>query len=825
MFKTLLRSDWRAGEWRVPLLALVLAVASLATVGLLADRVRVALETRAHSLLGADLRIAGTRPLADDLEHRAHALGLRTLRSYTFPSMVAVGERTLLARLDAQQTGYPLRGGMEIDRGQGARRVSAIPEAGTVWLELTALRRLGAEIGAEIDIGERTFRIAAVLLRADDTVAGFSGFAPRVLMNAADLPSTGLMQYGSRISYGFMVAGAQPAVEAFRAAVEPGLSGGEKLESVRDARPEIRTALERAEHFLGLAALATAMLAGAAMALAARRYVTRHLDAGAILRCLGASGRQLVVLAAAQVLTVGVAGVALGGLAGYAAQWLLVETVPLLQGAALPPPGWGPVLRAAASGLVLLLGFAFLPLTRLAKVPPLRVLRHELGLPDRRAWLVYAGAALVMGGLFLCQAGSLRLGGFVLAAMVVGVGGFALVAYGGLRVLHAGLRHAGPHWRYAAGTLLRSGGGTVFQIAALAVGGMALLLLTLVRGDLLRSWEATLPPDTPNHFLVNVQPGQRAAIASEFTQRGLPAPDWMPMVRGRLVEINGRAVGPQDYPDSRAQALVAREFNLSYAEHMPAWNKTVGGQWWGSCGEACVQAQWSVERGIAETLGIHLGDELVYDLAGSRVSARVTHLREVKWDSMRVNFFVIASPDVLRDFPATYLSSVHVPPDQSALADVIARAYPNLVLVDTGAAIAQVREIIDQIAAAASLLFTFTLLSGLVVLYAALLATQDARRHEAAVLRVLGAQGGWLRRVHQREFILLGGLAGGLSAAAAVLAGGGLAQAVLDIPYHPGWGVWVAGVGGGIVAVSLAGQWVMRTALRSAPLPELRATA
>ncbi|MDH2916167.1 MAG: FtsX-like permease family protein [Gallionella sp.] len=851
----LLRRDWRAGEWRVLLLALVLAVGSLATVGLFADRVRQALQQQAQSLIGADLRITSTRPFSPDYRKSAERQGLQVVQSRTFPSMVAHGERVLLSEIQAVEMGYPLRGKIEVDGGAGestsvpSPRPSdganshstkpasgqvagypggrgsktegewGIPASGTVWVDARLLRRLDMSVGDEIGIGTQHFKVAARIVKDIDQSIGFASFAPRVLLNEADLASTGLVQEGSRISYRLMIAGDAAQVAALKATLQERLTGNEKLEDVRDARPEIRTALERAEHFLGLAALTAAILAGAAMALAARRFVLRHLDGVAVMRCLGAQQRQVLRLFLYQFIVLGVVAVMLGGLLGYATQALLVESIASMRDASLPAPSVLPLLKAAASGFALLLGFAFLPLLQLRKVSPLRVLRRELGLPEASAWLIYGLAVGVLAGLFLWHAGSLKLGLAVLGGLLAGLILFGWLAWLLLRGLARYASLFQTHWRQAFSNLARHGRSAAVQVVALSLGGMALLVLTLVRADLMESWQGKLPPDAPNRFVVNVQSDQYQPILDFFVQRALPAPELQPMIRGRLVAINDLAINGDSYPDPRARGLVEREFNLSYMEQMPTWNEVVGGRWWkkGGIGEL------SVEEGIAKTLNIKLGDKLTYDVAGSRFTAQVSNLRKVQWDSMKVNFFVITTPELLRDFPTSYLSSFYLPPDKARVGDELSRAFPNILLIDTGAVIAQVRGIMDQIAQTVSAVFLFTLLSGLAVLYAALLATQDERSHEAAILRTLGADSRYLRRLHLSEFAILGGLSGLFAAAGAVLLGWVLARFVLEVPYSGNPAIWLIGVSGGVLIVTASGWLSTHSAVRLPPMRVLRA--
>jgi len=824
----LLRRDWRAGEWRVLLLALVLAVGSLATVGLFADRVRQALQQQAHDLIGADLRITSTRPFSTDYRKLAETRGLQVVQSRTFPSMVVHGEQVLLSEIQTAEAGYPLRGRIGIDDGisspptpltQVGEGSVLIPARGTVWADERLLRRLDLNVGDEVGIGAQRFTVAARIVKDIDPSFGFFSFAPRVLMNDADLASTALLQEGSRISYRLLIAGETAQVQGYRIAIEPGLSGNEKVEDVRDARPEIRITLERAEHFLGLAALTAAILAGVALALAARRFVLRHLDGCAVMRCLGAQQSQVLWLFLYQFILFGVLAVLLGGLLGYATQAALVESIASLRDANLPQPGALPLLKAAASGFALLLGFTILPLLQLRRVSPLRVLRRELGLPQASGWLIYGLAVGVLAGLFLWHAGSLKLGLAVLGGLLAGLVVFGWLAWVLVHTLARFSTRLPAHCRQAFNNLARHGHSSVVQVVAFSLGGMALLLLTLVRGDLLQSWQGKLPPDAPNRFVIHIQPDQLQGVNVFFMRHGLPPPALLPMVRGRLLAINDQMISAENYADPRTQGLVEREFNLSYAERMPEWNELVSGAWWAENGKG----QLSVEEGIAKTLGIHLGDELTYDVTGSRFTARVSNLRKVQWDSMKVNFFVITTPEILRDFPASYLSSFYLPPDKVRAGDELAREFPNLLLIDTGAVIAQVRGIVDQIAQTVSAVFLFTLLTGLAVLYAALLSTQDERNHEAAILRTLGADSAYLRRLHLSEFALLGGLSGLFAAAGAVLLGWVLARFVLEIPWQFNASICVVGTVGGILIVTLSGWLATRQLLRRSPLQILKA--
>lgn len=810
----MLRRDWRAGEWRVLLLALVLAVGSVSTVGLFADRVYRALQHESHTLLGADIRLTSAHPFTPDYRAAAVRQGLQVSGMANFPSMLVAQNGNLLVEVIAVEPGYPLRGHLDIDDGS-VHRAHGIPQPGSVWADERMMRRLGVKRGDTVQLGELTLQVAARIVRDVDQSVGFASIAPRILVNQADLAATGLVQEGSRINYRLLAAGDARRVEAWRSWVGPRLQNGEKLEDVRDARPEIRTAMERASHFLGLAALTSAILAGVAIALAARRFIVRHLDACAVMRCLGAGQAQVLRLFLYQFVLLGLFGALLGGLLGYVAQAALVEMIPQMRTSDLPLPSLLPLLQAVLEGLVLLLGFAFLPLMQLVRVSPLRVIRRELGLPEMRASVGYLLGLGVLAALFVWQAGSIPLGVIVFSGLMAGMSVFAVLAWLAVRGL-AKLPLPGHH---ALANLSRHGWGSALQVMALGLGGMALLVLTMVRADLLRGWQDRLPPDAPNHFIVNIQPEQRESLRYFFAENGFSEPALFPMVRGRLVEINGKPVRSEDYPEPRARGLLEREFNLSWFDQLPDGNSLVQGEWWSN---GAVEVL-SVEEGIAKTLGLHMGDQLTYEVAGSRFSARVVNLRKVQWDSMRVNFFVVGPSALLKDYPASYITSFYLPPGQSVAADRLLAEFPNVLVIDTGAVIEQVRNIMDQIAQTLSAVFLFTLASGLAVLYAAMLAAQDERLHQAAILRTLGADSRYLRRLHLTEFGVLGALSGGLAAAGAAVLGRLIAERVLEIHYQPSGLMWLVGLGGGVLIVGASGWAATRRVVQGTPMQVLRA--
>jgi putative ABC transport system permease protein len=818
----MLSRDARAGELSVLIAALVLAAASVGTVGFFADRVKGALTRQANLLLGADLMVSADRPLPPDYAREAATRGLATVPVIRFNSMVqpAGGSDAVLADVKAVGATYPLRGAVVLalpDVPEG-RPATGAPRRGETWVDTRLAARLGLAPGAKLTVGESTLTVTAIVQQDPEVTGGLMSLGPRLLMNIDDVPATNLLQPGNRAAYRLLVAG--NAIDAYRAWALPQLSRGQRLESIRDVRPEIRQTLDRAEKFLGLSALVAVILAAVAVALAASRYLRRHLDAAAMMRCFGAPQGQTLTLFVIQFVVLGFSASVAGTLIALAGQQLLVALLGVMIHGDLPSPGWVSFASPIVTGLALLFGFALPPLVALSRVPPLRVLRRDLGMPRAGGILAYAVGAMTIGVLVLWQAQDLNTGAIMIggiAALIAAAAGAAWLLIVLLRVLP----HRGYTWRYGLANLRRRPLGSSLQIGALALGIMALLLLTLVRGDLMHNWRASLPPDAPNAFLINVLPDQVDGVTA-LLQRELKVDAVLrPMVRGRLVEVNGAPFNTTRLPDDRARQLGEREFNLSWTDALPLGNRVVAGQWW-KAGESGVAAGASLEEGIAQRLGIKVGDTLTYDVVGTRVNAKVTSLRKVDWDSFRVNFFALFAPGVLDALPRTYITAVRADSGNAAWLATLVRAYPNVLVIDVGELLRQVQSIMDQVARAVEFVFLFTLAGGVLVLEAAIAATQDERRYDAAVLRTLGASQRQLSAAHLAEFLALGALAGLLAAAGATATGFVLADRVFQIPFSWNPLLWVIGVSGAALCVALAGWLGTRSTLRAPPLAALR---
>ena len=829
--------DLRSGELNLLIVSVVLAVAALTAVGFFSDRLQAGLWRDARQLLGGDAVVVSDKPTAENFQKKALALGLKTNASLSFPSMAraddAKGGETKLVALKAVSEGYPLRGQMSLlnPQSQGTSNNSGasfftrdVPQPGQAWVDPALLEVLNLQMGDVIWLGDKSFQIAALIDREPDRGAAFMNFAPRVMIHQSDVPATGLIQPASRISYRMAVSGdeAQVNVQQFlkwaREEVDKPEVRGIQIESMESGRPEMRQTLDRAEKFLNLVALLAALLCAVAVALAARTFASKHLDACALLRVLGQSQQTLSVAYAFEFITAGMVASLLGVLLGYGVHHAFVWLLAGLVDAQLPPSSVAPALLGLGMGLTLLLAFGLPPVLQLAKVPAMRVIRRDMGgLQPASVGVLLTGLFGFAGALMWAsrdvKLGLMTVGGFAIATLL-----FAGATWFALKLLRKWVpSDATPRWLLlATRQVMARPVYAVVQVSALSVGLLALVLLVLLRTDLINSWRKATPVNAPDRFVINVQPDQTQAFQAALKQVGVKEYDWYPMIRGRLVAINGNAVSPLDYTDDRAKRLVDREFNLSARATKPEHNPVVQGQWQEGESDAV-----SVEIGIAKTLGLKMGDRLRFDVGGVISEGRITSLRKVDWGSMRANFFVIYPVDNLPDVPLSYMAAFKTP-DVPAFERNLLQQFPNVTSVDLRATLTQIQNVLDQVIRAVEFLFAFTLIAGLLVLTAAVTSTREERKREFAIMRALGATGRLLSQVQTAELVGVGLLAGFLASLVAELVGWGLARFVFEFEWTASLWVPAAGALTGAALAWIAGWWGLAEVLRQPVSQTLR---
>ncbi len=832
--------DFRSGELNLLLVSVVLAVAALSAVGFFADRLQAGLWRDARQLLGGDAVVVSDKVTPDGFIQKAKALGLTTQTTVNFPSMAraddAQGGDTKLVALKSVSEGYPLRGNMSLFKSDlndpktasdEVQLTREVPKPGTVWVDPALLESLNLHLGDRLWLGDKDFLIAALIHREPDRGANFMNFAPRVMLHQLDVAATGLVQPASRISYRMAVAGAedQRNVKLFldwaREQVQLPEVRGVQIESMESGRPEMRQTLDRAEKFLNLVALLAALLCAVAVALASRTFAARHLDGCALLRVLGQSQRTLSLAYGFEFVTAGLFASLLGLAVGFGIHHAFVWLLAGLVDAQLPPSSGAPVVLGLGMGLTLLIAFGLPPVLQLAKVPAIRVIRRDMGgLQPASIGVLVMGllgfAAALMWASRDVKLGLMTVGGFAMATLF-----FAAITWVMLKLLRRWVPgQTTPRWLLlATRQVMARPAYAVVQVSALSVGLLALVLLVLLRTDLISSWRKATPVNTPDRFVINVQPDQTAAFQTALSQAGVTAYDWYPMIRGRLVAINDKTVSPEDFSEDRAKRLVDREFNLSARAVKPEHNAVVQGKWKEDEKDAV-----SVEAGIAQTLGLKLGDRMRFDVGGVLSEGRITSIRKVDWGSMRANFFVMYPVDQLPDVPLSYMAAFKTP-DQKSFERNLLQQFPNITSVDMRATLTQVQKVLDQVIRAVEFLFAFTLLAGLLVLMAAVTSTREERKREFAIMRALGATGRLLSQVQTAELMGVGLLAGFLASSVAVGVGWGLARFVFEFDWTASLWVPLVGALTGALLAWVAGWWGLSEVLRQPVSQTLRQAA
>lgn len=815
--------ELRSAEVIVLLAAVALAVAALTAVGFLTDRIGRAVARQANEVLAADLRLRSPEPLPDEWRIRAREYGLRTAETQRFPTVVFAGEESALATINAVSDGYPLRGSVRIaDTLFGEQHVvDYIPPPGTIWAGGALLARLGIDVGDYISVGESNLRVGAVLTYRPDQSIGFASLAPSLLVNIQDVPATALVNEGSRVRYALLVAGDESDVDAFYEAIEDELPESLRLRTQEESGDRANNAADRAQRFLSLTAVITLLLSAVAVAMSARRFAHRRMDTVALMKSLGARQRFVISAAAVQLVLVGILGVLIGSAVGFVVESALTSMLGDLFASDLPDASLTPVALASGSALILLVGFALPSLIQLRNTPPLRVLRHD-EMPPPPSRMFVAGTSLVAVAALLYYAiGDALMLVIVLGGMLVVSG--ALYAAGRALVATMGRSRGGVGiaWRYGLANVARRGRDSAVQVVAFGLGLTVLLLLTLVRTDLLQGWQRTLDEDAPNHFLINIQPHERGSIAAIFQEYGIVAPRFVPLVRARMSTINGESVKTREYPVEDGEWMANREQNLTWAEQLSSSNEVIDGEWWPMdyAGAPLV----SMEEEAAAELGVGLGDELEFLVAGQNLSSTISSIRKINWDSFQPNFFMVLSPGALDGFPTTFVASLKIEPAQRDVLLRLVRAHPTVSVIDLDIILEQVRNIIDKASLAVQAVFTFTIAAGIAVLFAAVQSTIDERRFESAMLRALGVRRRTVLSGVLTEFAAVGFAAGILASAGASVLAAIVAVRLFDLGYEFSPMLWLSGLVAGVILVCTSGYIAARGAINAPPVEVLRA--
>lgn len=805
---------WRLAEMRLLFLALLVAVIAVTSVGFFTDRADRAMSAQATQLLGGDMVIVSTRPIDKSYLEEAEKQGLRTAQTITFPSMVSVGEKFQLAQVKAVSPDYPLHGAIEtsIDNNATIQETQVKTLKGNESLaESRLFISLDIKAGDVVQLGRSKTSLSKVINKMPDQATNAFQLAPTLILPMQQLAKTGLLTPASRASHSYLFAGNEQQIDDFKQWLKPQLKANERLRTLDDGLPSIQQALQRGQRFLKMASLLAVILAGAGIALSSYSLTQHETPAVAVLKTLGASRRQILFRYLSQLLLSATIAALIGLILGYFIQFLLANYLQDFVGQTLPAAGWRPVLIGFITAWIMVLGFSLPQLMQLIKIAPIQILQGQT--VQSKSPLLFSFLALSSAVLLLMwlQTQDIKLSLMLLASVLVALAVFWLMAMLMLRLI----RKLGERWR-----LPKANRRMALMVVVFGIGLFSLLLLTTLRSDLINRWQASLPTDAPNHFLINIQPDEVQPLQALLAKENIETPLY-PMTLGRLVKINNKTISPDDavYSENeRAQRLLIREFNLSATIKIPEGNKITDGKWF----KTDAQKGFSVEKGIAKTLGLKLGDSMTFDIAGQTTTEEITSLRSVKWDSMKPNFFVLFAPQALDDKPQTFITSINIRDEKKAVLPALISKFPSVTDIDISAILTQVRDLINKAALAVQAIFIFTLMAGLVVLFSALQSQKALRRKEIAILKSLGASRAYLRRNLVLEFVMIGGLAGFLAASLAIVAGNVTAYVLFDLNPEVNLSLLLSGTVLGAVLVGVAGYLNVRGLLSVLPVSLFR---
>ncbi|PCI68486.1 MAG: ABC transporter permease [Piscirickettsiaceae bacterium] len=814
-----LQRDARHGELTLLVLALIIAVTSSTAISLFADRLHKTMNSQAAEFLAADLVVTSSVVIPSAWSDKAASLGLNDAFTVEFSTVLIENDELLLAGVKAVSGRYPLRGHLKAKDAVESDSVVQLqgPTKGHIWIDNRVLTALKLSMGDVVTVGELPLTVSHIITYEPDKRGDIYSLSPRVLMNEADLPATHVLQPGSHVHYFFQFSGEPAAISEFNKWVKPQLAVSQRVMDVQDDRPELGSALSRAERYLGLSSILVVLIAGVAIAMSSRRFTERHFNSTAIMRCMGCKQNDMVMIFLYQFIVLGLLACSIGLIFGWFVQEILFDLLRSLLPAKVSDPSMMAVMFGFLTGFAILIGFALPPLLRLKRVSPLRVLRRELDPINNSSWFVYGLALLLVAGLVLQYTDDARL-----MASIIGGGLLAIVLSGGLilgllKQLNKLVPKLSLGYRLGFQGLLSNPTVTTVQILAFSITLLAMLLSFTVRNDLLSDWQKQLPNDAPNYFALNLFPSQITSFEQQLEKLDIPAANLYPVVRGRLVEINDEPVQRHVTKDSQGERAIHRDLSLTWGDELPADNKTLAGSW----GHA-KQGEVSIESKLAKSLKIEMGDKLTFTIGNEQATAVVVHIRSVQWDTMKPNFYMVLSKETLEGFPTTYITSFYLSDENQKHLNALVKQFPAMTVLEVDAMLKQIKMILTQLTAAINYLLYFALLAGFTVLFSSVYSTLDNRISEGALMRTLGAGRALLRQAQIVEFAMIGLITGLISVFMVQLLLFGLYNYVLHLPFQLNVLLCLAVPVLSVLTVVAAGLWGVKDVVKKSPMIVLR---
>ena len=773
--------DWKSGELRILIIALWIAIGGLTGVTLLVDRIDRGVTREASQVLGADLVMDSPRPIDPQFMQHAQSLGLRTSETLIFSSVVVANDQFNLATIKATDAYFPLAGELLIgDKAyeEGLAVVGAPPE-GEVWISSRLFQLFDLSIGDTVEIGVHEFSVTGVVITEPGGMSFFD-FSPTIFMSLSDVDKTEIIQPGSRLTYLLDFAGEESALTEFSEWTEDKLDSTQDIYGAAAGSPALGSALGRAKNYLDLSGVLGLLLGGIAIAIAANRYAFRHFDHCALLGCIGLRRNQIVWIYSLVLLLAGVLGSLLGITTGYLINESLVYTLGDLLPDEIPAPNTITFVIGFVTGLVVLLGFSLPAMMRIRSIVPIRVLRKDIEPMTVKNWVTIMIALATLGLVLLWYARNLTLvsaiivGGSLLTAISL------LASVGFLKLAARTGKHRSIAFKYGIGHLLRHRSSSLIQISAFGLTLTLILTILLMRNELIEDWQAQLPTDAPNHFMVNILPEEVEPLKGMFQENNIVSADVFPMIRGRITAINNMT--PDEFlgEDKNKHNSLERDLNLTWSNQLAASNTLLEGTW---SMEAGPEVLISIEEEMATEVGLTLGDQITFDIAGQLITAEINSIRKVDWDSFEPNFYVIFNDQALVELPSTYITSFYMTPQQKPLLNDIVRQFPTVSVIELDIIMAEVRGVLDKATVAVEVVLVFIVFAGIAVLFATTLSSLDEKLYESAILKTLGANRGFVSKTIFVEYCMLGVLSGLLAA----IASEGLAFALYEFVFKIDW--------------------------------------